>query len=929
MSSQNGTYSTMKTVFTTGEAAKICKVSQQTIIRCFDSGQLRGFRVPGSRFRRIPREALYRFMKENSIPTDALESGRRRILIVDDDQAVVDLISDVLANDARFETKVVNNGFGAGMLAKEYHPDLIILDVMLPDINGQAVCELIRQDPTMSDIKIICISGMVEEDKIAELKTAGADDFLHKPLDIDELMRRICRLLDIETGHDRLTASARRRDRRGPVEDSVWPFESSPTGRSPARCVSSTLDRSAPTTSAASSSGWTGFPCAPPPARFVLAALPDDASRRPRPTSPRPPRWRPVTDLDPGWVLARRRTGGSLDPLRLLADRPWWPPTSRRRRRGAVAALAARRRRRPGGPAAGPRGGRPRPRPRRPRRAPARAGPLGRRRGRPGVARRTGSPSPTRRERRDFELPIARNGVEHPRPEPRRALGVRPARRRRRLAARRPRHAASTRAASRPRSARPDPAGVTRWPSGPPGPCRAPSAREPGPHDPRAQAPDRRGPGPLRRALRRRRRHPARGAADPLERRLRLRLGRALDAAEASRDRFLDALSRLGPDREPGDLGRAGGPGLVRRAGSHGRAGRLARARSGGTPRPSPRPTRDPAGRPSIVPLGSEGRTGLRRGPALDGRRADAPATRSRRSIARRPGEAWARSGRRARRLAERLEPGRPRPSRRLSESEEPRLAAGEARRPGRVRRRGGSRAEQPAGRDRRPRPVAAGPRDRPQGRPLAPRDPHPGPAGPPHPPRPDVRRPPARAPAPLLPARGDRPGLPPRRQARGRGPGRPARRRRARPRPRASGPTPTPSATSPRSCSATPWRRPPRGTSPVRRPAATGRSTSLDRSRTTAAGSRRPRAMHLFDPFYCGRQAGRGLGLGLPRAARFVAAGRRRDPLAFDARLRGRRSTSAFPSSEPPKPLDRRRPRPAWPKSDRPLPDLGNPCLR
>ena len=197
--SQIGTHTNMKTVYTTGEAAKICKVSQQTIIRCFDSGQLKGFRVPGSRFRRIPREALFRFMKENGIPTDALESGRRRILIVDDDQAVVDLISEVLATDARFEQKSVNNGFGAGMLAKEYHPDLIILDVMLPDINGQAVCELIRRDPTMSDIKIICISGMVEEDKIEELRKSGADDFLHKPLDIDELLRRICRLLDMET----------------------------------------------------------------------------------------------------------------------------------------------------------------------------------------------------------------------------------------------------------------------------------------------------------------------------------------------------------------------------------------------------------------------------------------------------------------------------------------------------------------------------------------------------------------------------------------------------------------------------------------------------------------------------------------------------------------------------------------------------------
>jgi excisionase family DNA binding protein len=193
-----GVQAIMKTVFTTGEAAKICKVSQQTIIRCFDSGQLKGFRVPGSRFRRIPRESLYRFMKENGIPTDALESGRRRILVVDDDPAVVELITDVLGGDSRFESRSVNNGFQAGMLAKEYHPDLIILDVMLPDINGKAVCELVRQDPTMSDIKIICISGMVEADRIDELRQSGADDFLQKPIDIDELLRRICRLLDIE-----------------------------------------------------------------------------------------------------------------------------------------------------------------------------------------------------------------------------------------------------------------------------------------------------------------------------------------------------------------------------------------------------------------------------------------------------------------------------------------------------------------------------------------------------------------------------------------------------------------------------------------------------------------------------------------------------------------------------------------------------------
>ena len=193
----------MKTVFTTGEAAKICKVSQQTIIRCFDSGQLKGFRVPGSRFRRIPREQLFSFMKDNGIPTDALESGKRKVLLVDDDVELVELITDVLARDGRFEVRIANNGFDAGMLVKEYGPDLIVLDVMLPDINGKEVCQRVRKDHTGEEVKIICISGMVEEDKIADLKAAGANEFIHKPFEVDVLIERMCRMLDMETATSR------------------------------------------------------------------------------------------------------------------------------------------------------------------------------------------------------------------------------------------------------------------------------------------------------------------------------------------------------------------------------------------------------------------------------------------------------------------------------------------------------------------------------------------------------------------------------------------------------------------------------------------------------------------------------------------------------------------------------------------------------
>ena len=187
-----------KTVFTTGEAAKICKVSQQTIIRCFDNGSLKGFRVPGSRFRRIPRNELYSFMRDNGIPTDALESGKRKLLIVDDDQELVELMVDCFARDGRFEIRTANNGFDAGMLVKEFRPDLVVLDIMLPDINGMEVCQRVRADNTLDQVKVICISGMVEMDKVADLRAAGADDFLQKPFTVDKLLDRCCDLLELE-----------------------------------------------------------------------------------------------------------------------------------------------------------------------------------------------------------------------------------------------------------------------------------------------------------------------------------------------------------------------------------------------------------------------------------------------------------------------------------------------------------------------------------------------------------------------------------------------------------------------------------------------------------------------------------------------------------------------------------------------------------
>ena len=188
----------MKDLFTTGEAADICKVSQQTIIRCFDSGRLEGFRVPGSRFRRIPRQSLVKFMRENKIPLDAIESGKRKILIVDDDVEIVELMVDVLERDGRFEVKTASSGYEAGLVTEKFRPELILLDYMLPDVNGNIVCQTIKKNPEFENIKIIIVSGVVKQDEIAQLLKSGAEDFIRKPFDIAELTGKITAALQMK-----------------------------------------------------------------------------------------------------------------------------------------------------------------------------------------------------------------------------------------------------------------------------------------------------------------------------------------------------------------------------------------------------------------------------------------------------------------------------------------------------------------------------------------------------------------------------------------------------------------------------------------------------------------------------------------------------------------------------------------------------------
>jgi len=137
-------------------------------------------------------------MKDNNIPLDTLQSGKRKILIVDDDPEILELLVDVFTRDGRFETRTAASGYDAGIATEQFRPDMIILDYMLPDVNGNIVCRTIKSNPDFINIKIIIVSGVVNQEEVQDLLDAGAEDFLQKPFNITELIDRVAGILQMQ-----------------------------------------------------------------------------------------------------------------------------------------------------------------------------------------------------------------------------------------------------------------------------------------------------------------------------------------------------------------------------------------------------------------------------------------------------------------------------------------------------------------------------------------------------------------------------------------------------------------------------------------------------------------------------------------------------------------------------------------------------------
>ena len=128
-----------KDVLTTGQVAQICNVAPRTVTKWFDSGQLKGYRIPGSKDRRIPTSELIRFMKVHNMPTDALEVGRIRILVIDSNWQDAQELANALQTKGNYQVQTAQNSFDAGLLAQKLMPHIIIINLMSLDIDANQI----------------------------------------------------------------------------------------------------------------------------------------------------------------------------------------------------------------------------------------------------------------------------------------------------------------------------------------------------------------------------------------------------------------------------------------------------------------------------------------------------------------------------------------------------------------------------------------------------------------------------------------------------------------------------------------------------------------------------------------------------------------------------------------------------------------------
>ncbi len=180
-----------KDILTTGQVAQICKVAPRTVTKWFDSGQLKGYRIPGGRDRRIPAAELIRFMKTHNMPTDQLERDRVRILIIDNDWQMANTLAESLRKNPSLGVETANSGFDAGLIAQKLAPHVILINLMASDIDADHICKNVRKNPELETTKVIALAEGLKQNEAQAVLNKGYDFCITDTSDIAEITKTI------------------------------------------------------------------------------------------------------------------------------------------------------------------------------------------------------------------------------------------------------------------------------------------------------------------------------------------------------------------------------------------------------------------------------------------------------------------------------------------------------------------------------------------------------------------------------------------------------------------------------------------------------------------------------------------------------------------------------------------------------------------
>ena len=174
-------------VLTTFQAAAYCKVSPFTIRNWVESGKLAAYKTPGGH-RRIRKEDLDEFLAKYGMPAGDLDTDRKKVLVVDDEEQVAKLMSRIVKDvDGEAEVAMALDGFEAGTLVTTFKPQIVILDLRMPGLDGFEVCKRIKENSDTSATIVIGVTGFYSAEAAEKFAGCGGWQLLTKPIDAVKL----------------------------------------------------------------------------------------------------------------------------------------------------------------------------------------------------------------------------------------------------------------------------------------------------------------------------------------------------------------------------------------------------------------------------------------------------------------------------------------------------------------------------------------------------------------------------------------------------------------------------------------------------------------------------------------------------------------------------------------------------------------------